>query len=171
MNHKPHTPVCRGRIQKAMEDDELAAQRIKDASGRQDSWLERRVEESDVRKSVKIDRRGYAIDEKQDEPNDAKDAKVDQDMHDPTSAVDKSLADEDFHKQVDMDFEERMNGIPDESDMMHDEVIGVLRAHVAEVYSPPRVTLRAKRFGLLPGFSMDLETSDEDGNAWNFDIP
>ena len=39
---------------------------------------------------------------------------------------------------------------------------------VAEIYSPPRVTLRAKQWGLKLGWSLDLTTKDSDGKAWDF---
>ena len=42
-------------------------------------------------------------------------------------------------------------------------------ADVSEVYSPPRVCTRAPRFGLRPGYAMDLLTTDEQGRPWNFD--
>ena len=44
---------------------------------------------------------------------------------------------------------------------------------VAEIYSPPRVTMWAKalpHFGIIPGFAMDLTTEDEHGVAWDFSI-
>jgi hypothetical protein len=47
-----------------------------------------------------------------------------------------------------------------------------IRAIVAEVYSPPRVTAAAKllpELKLIPGFALDLTTNDVDGRAWNFD--
>ena len=47
-----------------------------------------------------------------------------------------------------------------------------IRAIVAEVYSPPRVTAAAKllpELKLIPGFALDLTTNDADGRAWNFD--
>ena len=67
-----------------------------------------------------------------------------------------------------------MAEIPDsdgDDESMHGLLIGMLRAHVAEVYSPPRVTARASRFGLRAGFAMDLLTYDENGKAWDFDDP
>ena len=42
---------------------------------------------------------------------------------------------------------------------------------VSEIYSPPKVTSVAKlcpSFGILPGFALDLSTSDTDGRAWDF---
>ena len=49
-----------------------------------------------------------------------------------------------------------------------------LRAVVSEIYSPPLVTAMAKllpSLGLLPGFAMDLATTDAEGNYWDFDKP
>lgn len=43
------------------------------------------------------------------------------------------------------------------------------RPDVAEVYSPPRVAALAERFGLMPGFSLDLSVLDpDDGLPWDF---
>ena len=47
-----------------------------------------------------------------------------------------------------------------------------VRAIVAEVYSPPRVTKATKLLPeqkLITGFALDLTTNDVDGRAWNFD--
>ena len=38
----------------------------------------------------------------------------------------------------------------------------ILSVDVAEIYSPPRVALEAEKFGLKPGWSMDLTT------VWDF---
>ena len=43
---------------------------------------------------------------------------------------------------------------------------------VSEIYSPPRVTAAIKmmpELGMLPGFAMDLTTTDEEGNPYDFD--
>ena len=48
----------------------------------------------------------------------------------------------------------------------------VIRAIVAEVISPPRVTAAAKllpKLKPIPRFAVDLTTNDVDGRAWNFD--
>ena len=45
---------------------------------------------------------------------------------------------------------------------------------IIEIYSPPHVTACAKSlpgFGIVPGLAFDLTTVDEDGVAWDFDIP
>jgi hypothetical protein len=44
---------------------------------------------------------------------------------------------------------------------------------VSDIYSPPRVTAAAKLLPSLrciPGFALDLTTSDADGKPWDFDI-
>ena len=46
---------------------------------------------------------------------------------------------------------------------MTDLLIGVLRKHVAEIYSPPRVTELAKEFGMHPGFALDITVNYIDG--------
>lgn len=172
MSHKPHTPMCRERIRKRMKADEPAAQKIKDAINKQESWLERSVEEHAIKEDVKIDDKGMLLKTRRAKTMSPNVATTDEEMHDPrVSAMDKALIGDDFYKKVNMDFEERLNGIPDESATMHDDMVGLLRAHVAEVDSPPRVRLGAKTSGMLLGFSMDLQRSDEDGNAWDFDIP
>ena len=57
---------------------------------------------------------------------------------------------------------------------MAEEIAGVMeeltgrRVDVAEVYSPPRVTAEAARFGLHPGMALDLTTFDENGEPWDF---
>jgi len=43
------------------------------------------------------------------------------------------------------------------------------RPLVSEVYSPPRVTRLASRYGLAPGTAFDLTTCDENGKYWDFD--
>ena len=41
--------------------------------------------------------------------------------------------------------------------------------HIAEVFSPPRVTTMASKVGLRPGFSLDLTCPDpHDGKPWDF---
>ena len=45
---------------------------------------------------------------------------------------------------------------------------------ITEIYSPPRVTACAKSlpgFGIVPGLALDVTTVDENGVAWDFDIP
>ena len=45
-------------------------------------------------------------------------------------------------------------------------------AVVSDIYSPPRVSAVAKlcpSYGILPGFALDLTTTDSDGRHWDFD--
>ena len=42
---------------------------------------------------------------------------------------------------------------------------------ICEVYSPPRVAAAAEKLGEVPGWSLDLTTSDGQGRAWDFDDP
>ena len=47
-----------------------------------------------------------------------------------------------------------------------------LNAIVSEVYSPPRVIAMCTRFGLTPGYALDLTTVDpSDSKPWDFIIP
>ncbi len=39
---------------------------------------------------------------------------------------------------------------------------------VAEIYSPPRIACKATEMGLRGGWSLDLTTTDVDGNRWDF---
>ena len=41
---------------------------------------------------------------------------------------------------------------------------------VAEIYSPPRAVDMANRMNPSGGWSLDLTTSDEDGNPWDFGL-
>ena len=49
-------------------------------------------------------------------------------------------------------------------------IIGIVQAHAAEVWSPPRVTALANQYGLIPESANDIETNGENGKAWDFDI-
>ena len=49
-----------------------------------------------------------------------------------------------------------------------------LRAIVSEIYSAPRVTEAARKhpyLGSIPGLALDPTSTDEEGNAWNFELP
>ena len=45
------------------------------------------------------------------------------------------------------------------------------RPDVAEVFSPPRFTAEASRFGLRPGFAVDCECVRRDGQRWDLSKP
>ena len=40
---------------------------------------------------------------------------------------------------------------------------------ISEIYSPPRITTVARRYGLRAGCSLDITTFDVDGRPWDFD--
>ena len=49
-----------------------------------------------------------------------------------------------------------------------------IKAMVAEIYSPPRVTNCAKLlpgYRVIPGFALDLTTVNSKGDSWDFDDP
>ena len=49
-----------------------------------------------------------------------------------------------------------------------------IKAVLSEIYSPPRVTACAKLMPsceILPGFALDLTTTDAQGIPWDFDLP
>ena len=66
--------------------------------------------------------------------------------------------------------EEKMMQIPGDDESMNLLIGSVIRQHVAEVYSPPRVTAMAHKYWMNPGFALDLTVEDEEGNAWDFDV-
>ena len=43
--------------------------------------------------------------------------------------------------------------------------------HIMEVYSPARFSKEASRFGLKPGFAIDLEEAKPDGSFWDLSRP
>ena len=131
-SHKPHTPVFRERLRKAMMEDEQYAQRIKDAEGRQDSWLERRViEGAEATENVS---NPIKVDDDMNEPNNDKVTSDLQQADRQRAAHERGFDEDDFHKQVNNDFETRLAEIPDsDDDSMHGLLIGALRAHVPEV--------------------------------------
>ena len=45
--------------------------------------------------------------------------------------------------------------------------LGADKAQVAEIYSPERFTSRANKFGLRPGFAVDLEVQKDNGEYWD----
>ena len=69
----------------------------------------------------------------------------------------------------DAEMYDAIDSIPLDADGMADQVMAIVQNHVSEVWSPPRVTKLASKFGLSPGFAYDLVSNDEDGNPWDFD--
>lgn len=62
-----------------------------------------------------------------------------------------------------------IESVPSDTDQRVSAIIGIVQTHVAEVWSPPRVTALANQYGLIPGSAYDIETNDESGKAWDFD--
>ena len=62
-----------------------------------------------------------------------------------------------------------IESLPADTDNMVSAIIGIVQTHVAEVWSPPRVTAMAGKYGLIPGSAYNIETNDESGEAWDFD--
>ena len=42
---------------------------------------------------------------------------------------------------------------------------------ISEAFSPPRVTIEARKMNMSGGWALDLTTADETGQPWNFDDP
>ena len=59
---------CRQRVQKAMLDDEIRSNRVKDARAREDAYLEQRVREADVMARPEVHRRSTPPESVQDGP-------------------------------------------------------------------------------------------------------
>ena len=51
-------------------------------------------------------------------------------------------------------------------------LLGHAQPHVAEIFSPSRVTSHARKYSLLPGFALDLTNNDPfDNQPWDFRDP
>ena len=48
---------------------------------------------------------------------------------------------------------------------------GEIYAVLSDIYSPKRVTALLPHEGILPGFAMNLTTTDDEGKPWDFDRP
>ena len=62
-----------------------------------------------------------------------------------------------------------IESIPNEDADRLSKIIGLLQHHVSEVCSPPLVTKLAAEYGLNPGFALDLQVDDGNGQPWDFD--
>ena len=170
--YKPHTIACRKRVEEAMLADDLGSNRVKDAKAREDAYLEQAVRAADEA-SGRI----------RDQP--ATDHSIQPNLHEvpvddsvPANNApkpmrwDEMLEENDFHDIVNDDTEmyDAIEALPMDSEDLADQVINVVQNHVSEMWSPPRVTKLAHRFGLSAGFAYDLTVNDENGNPWNFDL-
>ena len=76
-----------------------------------------------------------------------------------------------FHEIAndDADMYEQIVAIPTDDDNMVNSIMTIVRNHISEVWSPPRVTELPSEYGLSPGFSYDIQTDDETRHPWDFD--
>ena len=170
-----HTSLTTINVVRLLEDDEFS-KRIHDHQLREDRWVAKQIEDNDthVKEDKKVEISSEVVPEKKP------------DVIDPMDTAD-------FFREVDKDEES-----VDEGDMVDiiDDAIALLEstikppviesgnvllevlrnanalghADVAEIYSPPRVTTLAEKYGLLPGLALDLSVTDpDDGLPWNFD--
>ena len=61
--------------------------------------------------------------------------------------------------------------IPMDSEDIVNQVLAIVRSHVSEIWSPPRVNALAQEHGSQPGFSYEIQCNDGNGEAWDFDVP
>ena len=71
----------------------------------------------------------------------------------------------DFHDLVndDSNLYNELDDIPMDDVDLVGKMIAIITNNVSEVWSPPRVTKLAHEYGLVPGFSYDIQTCDESG--------
>ena len=186
--YKPHTTQCRDRLEKAMLDDETQSNRVKDARAREDAFLEQKIREADeASKSMQVEaRRLDPIPEDRmsssipTPPTPVAEMQTNEhgtngNVEDgqTTMTWDDMLNENNFHDVVNND-EEMYAAITDVMNDDHDmvnQIIGIVQNHISEVWSPPRVTKLAGEFKLSAGFALDIQTNDETGQPWDFDVP
>ena len=159
--------------------DDKESHRIKDAKDREDAFLENAVRQGDVRqdKDEEAEKRMSPITPTAINPTASispatPTAQENEVSHAPIFYED-ILMQNDFHDVVNQDqaMYDDINSVPDNSEDMIGSIIGIVQKHVSEVWSPPRVTALASKYGLTPGSAYDIETNDSNGKAWDFDIP
>ena len=169
--HKSHTPVCRDRIAKALAEDETQSHRVIDAKEREDAFLENAIREADVDRvnppATQMPKTPIETPVTPKEPMPDEEVKM---THEDI------LMENNFHDVVnseakDDDMYEEIRSIRSDSEDMVSSIIATVQRHVSEVWSPPRVTAMASKFGLRPGEAYDIETDDDKGIPWDFDVP
>ena len=87
--------------------------------------------------------------------------------------LNRQLDEDNFHDIVNDEDQmyDDIEAISVDGDNMVNQILAIAKNHVSEVWSPPRVNILASQYGLQPGFSYDIQTDDENGNPWDFDIP
>ena len=75
------------------------------------------------------------------------------------------LMENDFQDVVNQDqaMYDDIDSVPSDAEDMIGSVISIVQRHVSEVWSPPRVTALASKYGLVPGSAYDIEVCDENG--------
>ena len=58
-----------------------------------------------------------------------------------------------------------------DGDNMVNQILSIVKNHVSEVWSPPRVNALASQYGLQAGFSYDTQVNDKNGDPWDLDVP
>ena len=165
LRQRTHTMTCRQRLEKAMMGDEFGANRIKDARARQDAYLEQQVRAADETSKAEASKAGSMSraeapmngpieqprqEVQRDQPHDRDEvmdngqpANGKMEVNEPRQlSWDELLEENDFHDIVNDDAEmyNDIEEIPIDSDDLADQVMAVMRNHVSEVWSQPRVT-------------------------------
>ena len=184
--YKPHTFQCRQRLEKAMLEDEEGSNRVKEARYREDAYLEQKVREADEASKASAQQRNVEVHHEDREVvgraaqpskpfdeinNDSSEVPPAVPAETETMSWEQILDENNFHDIVndDADMYAEIDSLPGDTDNMVAKIIGIVQNHVSEVWSQPRVTKLAKEFGLSPGFALDLQVNDEDGQPWDFD--
>ena len=92
---------------------------------------------------------------------------------DRSKALQERMLENDFHDVVNNEdiMYDNIEGIPMDSEYVVNQILNVVKNHVSEIWSPPRVNALAHEYGLQPGFSYDIQCNDENGEPWDFDVP
>lgn len=85
----------------------------------------------------------------------------------------QQLDEDNFHDIVNEDDQiyDDIDAVPVDGDNMVNHILAIIKNHVSEVWSPPRINKLATQYGLQPGFSYDIQVDDDNGIPWDFDIP
>ena len=85
----------------------------------------------------------------------------------------RQLDEDNFHDIVNEDDQmyDDIDAAPVDGDNMVNQILAIVKNHVSEVWSPPRVNKLAIQYGLQPGFSYDIQVDDDNGIPWDLDIP
>ena len=146
--HRAHTERCRRRILEAMMGDATDKRTVEKQDERAARWLKNQEEEEEQE----------AADRLFEPREESEDADRDVERIQNENMQEEELSAEAMEVMVLMKIEQI------EAESMLVESIREAAVDIAEVYSPPRVTKIASRFGLKTGEAMDLTT------GWDFTI-